>query len=167
MRSALLAGIVACVLCLQPAAAQTPATDATLSHSALKGLTFKASTIIANLVIMSGAAGNVVGGVGLTAFVTAASWAVYTVNDYLWDSYAPPPADRSFDAADTAWRTTKKFLTYKPTVIVMGWAAIYAYTGSATTMLVFGTASTLSKTALFYVNNFAWDYYDWYTSPRK
>jgi uncharacterized membrane protein len=149
------------------AAAASPS-DVSMSHSALKAATFKVGTIVTNLGLLSAATGGVVAGTVLTAIDTAASMVVYTANDYLWDSYDPPPVkqavDQSLDKADEAWRTTRKFLTFKPAVIAISWGLIYAYTGSATTMMVFGTASTLTKSALFYINNFAWDAYDWRTA---
>jgi uncharacterized membrane protein len=38
---------------------------------------------------------------------------------------------------------------------------VYAYTGSVVTAAVAGTAAVLVNSAVFYVNNMAWDYYDW------
>ncbi len=175
MRPALLAAVLASGLSMTPAVAQTapapgvtPTKDASLSHSALKATTFKAGTVIANLSILSYAAGGMVGGVALTAFMTASSWVIYTLNDYAWDSYAPPmkqDADGSFDASSDVWRNTKKYLTYKPVVASLKLASVYVYTASAPVALVFGTASVLTNTAVFYVNNVAWDFYDWYAGP--
>ena len=31
-------------------------------------------------------------------------------------------------------------------------------------MTVFGTASVLTNTAVFYANNMAWDWYNWYST---
>jgi uncharacterized membrane protein len=147
-----------------PSAAQSEA--ASLSHSALKATTFKVGTAVVNLTLLSYAAGGLAGGAALTTFVTAGSWAIFTVNDYLWDSYAPAPVKQntaqSFDATSDVWRNTGKYLTYKPVVVSMKLAALYLYTGSASVALVFGTASAAVNTAVFYGNNMAWDYYDWY-----
>ncbi len=41
---------------------------------------------------------------------------------------------------------------------------LYLYTASASVALVFGTATVVANTAVFYANNLAWDYYDWYRS---
>ncbi len=145
-----------------------PPSDASLSHSALKATTYKIATATTNLALFSAATGALTGGTLLTVLDTVASATVFTINDYLWDSYDPPPvkqaAEETFDKTQDAWRNTKKFLTYKPTVAAITWGMIYLYTGSATTMLVAGTASSLSKTALFYLNNFAWDAYDWHAA---
>lgn len=149
-------------------AAPAGSTGASLSHSALKATTFKVAATITGWFIYSAAAGGVAGGTALTAFTTVGSWLLYTGNDYLWDTYAPPPArqvpGQSFDKAEDAWRTTKKFLTYTPAVMTLAWGSIYVYTGSAATMLTFGAAMTVVKTSVFYANNIAWDYYDWYVS---
>jgi uncharacterized membrane protein len=182
-RPIFLAAFMAGGLAMGPAVAQTvplpqpnasvapqaaPRGDASLSHSALKATTYKVATATTNLALFSAATGALAGGTLLTVLDTAASAVVFTVNDYLWDSYDPPPvkqaADQSFNKAEDAWRTTRKFLTYKPTIAAITWGMIYVYTGSATTMLVAGTASSLSKTALFYLNNFAWDAYDWHAA---
>ena len=169
MRPAFHAAVLASFMSITPALAQTAAptaaTDASLRHSALKATTFKIGTIIAGLTILSLAAGDVFGGVALTVFNTAAGWALYTANDYIWDTYAPPPAklaaEQSFDATSDVWRTTGKFLTYKPVAAAIKFTSLYVYTGSVATTLVFGTVSTLTNTAVFYVNNLAWDFYDW------
>jgi uncharacterized membrane protein len=147
-------------------AAQVP--DASLGRSALKATTFKVGTTVTNLVVLTLAAGGLGGGAILTGVITASSWALYTLNDYVWDSFEPPPtkqtADQSFDATAEMWMTTKKFLTYKPVIASVKLASIYAYTGSPSTTLVFGTASILTNTVVFYANNVAWDWYDWYAA---
>jgi len=173
MRRIMLVAAVAGGLSTNPAMAQStmpvPAAHsdaASISHSALKATTFKVGTAAVNLTMLSYAAGGLVGGAALTTFVTATSWAIFTVNDYLWDSYAPSPvkqnAGQSFDASADVWRNTGKYLTYKPVVVSVKLAALYLYTGSASVALVFGTASAVANTAVFYGNNMAWDYYDWY-----
>lgn len=174
MRAALLAACVAGCASIAPALAQSvpvpaAASEASLSHSAMKATTFKLGTIVTNLSILSVAAGGLVGGAALTAFMTVTSWAIYTANDYAWDTYSPPPAkqdaSQSFDAGSDVWRNTGKYLTYKPVIASIKLASLYVYTGSPAIMLVFGTASVLTNTAVFYANNVAWDYYDWYAAP--
>ena len=64
--------------------------ESSLGHSALKATTFKVGSTIVNLVLLSRAADGIVGGAALTAFMTVSSWAIYTANDYLWDSYSFP-----------------------------------------------------------------------------
>jgi uncharacterized membrane protein len=146
--------------------ATAPANNASLKHSALKATTFKVGSSATNLAILSYATGNVIGGAALTAFMLGSSWVIYTANDYLWDSYAPPPTrltdSQAFDATADVWRNTGKFLTYKPMIASIKLAALYVYTGSAAVTAVFGTASILTNTAVFYVNNVAWDFYDWH-----
>ena len=42
--------------------------------------------------------------------------------------------------------------------------SIYAYTGSRSVALIYGTATIMTNTVVFYANNLAWDYYDWRAS---
>lgn len=143
--------------------------EAWLSRSALKALTYKAATTATNLTVLTVATGGVAAGAALTVFGAAASLAIYAVNDYSWDRNAappPPPAPeeaQSFDATDEFWRTTRKFLTYKAStswIKAIKLAAVYAYTGvMATTLAAVGTA-TVVNAGFFYVNNFAWDYFN-------
>jgi uncharacterized membrane protein len=152
-----------------PAASATAATaapqDASLSHSAMKATTYKVGTTAVNYAILSYAAGGAAGGALLAGIAFGASWALYTVNDYLWDRYDPPPvkqaAGDAFDPQVDAWRNTKKFLTYKPFIAAVKYASVYVYTRSVMTTVVAGSATVLANTAVFYFNNFAWDYYDW------
>jgi hypothetical protein len=144
-----------------------PAGNASALLSATKATTYKIGTALTNLLIL-GAGTGVVGGVVLTAFVTTESWLVYGVNDYLWDTYAPKPAPRpdgSFDAAESAWRSTEKWLTYKPVVAAAKFGAIYVWTGSVPIMLTLGTATILANTGVFYANSMGWDLYEWWTTP--
>ncbi len=150
----------------RPATATTAAPqDASLTHSAMKATTYKVGTTAVNYTILSYAAGGAAGGALLAAIAFGASWALYTVNDYLWDRYDPPPAKQTageaFDPKATAWRDTKKFLTYKPVIAAVKYASVYVYTRSVMTTLVAGSATVVANTAVFYFNNFAWDYYDW------
>jgi uncharacterized membrane protein len=165
--------IVLAWLAASPALAQSeaasgaaPANGASLTHSALKATTFKVGSTATNIAVLSYAAGGIAGGAVLTTFMLASSWALYTANDYLWDSYAPPATKQSeseeFDAGADVWRNTGKFLTYKPVIASIKLGALYVYTGSAAIAATFGTASILTNTAVFYVNNVAWDLYDWY-----
>jgi uncharacterized membrane protein len=142
---------------------------ASLSHSAVKATTFKVATVVTNLAIFSAGTGSVVGGTLLTAFNVSKSWALFTANDYAWDTWFPSNANKDagkeFNVKDSFWRTTGKFLTYKPVDTAVKFASIYLYTGSAAVMLVYGTASAVMNTGVFYANDVAWDYYEWWTSP--
>lgn len=149
------------------AAAAAPAGSASLTHSALKAITYKTATTAANVGIYSIASGSFAFGSALTAFGTAASLAIYTLNDYLWDKHTPPPAKtepgQSFDLKNEFWRTTEKFSTWSATVLwIKGIkaASLYAYTRSTTTTVVAVSAATVVIAGLFYANNFAWDYYN-------
>jgi hypothetical protein len=88
----------------------------------------------------------------LTAFNVTRSWLLYTANDYAWDTYAPLPKPtgpvESFDAKASAWRTTEKFLTYKPVDTAVKFASIYLWTGSLPAMVVLGTASSVANTIM-------------------
>ncbi len=178
-RIALIAAVVAMFLPFQPAAAQSPpdaaappetapVVTATLSHSLLKAITYKIGTTAVNVTVLSIAAGGVAAGAALTVFGTAASMAVYAVNDYTWDTHAPPPPPKpeegqSFNLSDEFWRITKKFATYQPGVLwikAIKAASVYAYTTSATTTMAAISATTAINAGVFYANNFAWDYYD-------
>ncbi len=175
LRHALIMFSLAGIPAAMPALAQSdlpgaaPGNNASLTHSALKATTFKVGSTATNLAILSYAAGGIVGGAALTTFMLGASLVLYTANDYAWDSYAPPPTkqteQQAFDATADVWRNTGKFVTYKPMIASIKLAALYAYTGSAGVTAVFGTASIFTNTVVFYANNMAWDFYDWYAAP--
>ena len=147
------------------------ASSGSVSHSVLKAITYKVTTTTVGLTIYSVAAGGVAAGAALEAFGLVASMAVYTANDYLWTSNVPPPVkqdnSQSLNASDEFWKTTKKYLTYRVSTIwikAIKMAALYAYTGSAATTLVAGSAASLLAAGVFYANNMAWDYYDFDTA---
>ena len=193
MPPALFAAFMAMWLILSPAAAQTmpppgappaaapaetgspdaaKASSGSVSHSVLKAITYKVTTTTVGLTIYSVAAGGVAAGAALEAFGLVASMAVYTANDYLWTSNVPPPVkqdeSQSLNVKDEFWKTTKKYLTYRVSTIwikAIKMAALYAYTGSAATTLVAGSAASLLAAGVFYANNMAWDYYDFDTAP--
>jgi uncharacterized membrane protein len=153
----------------EDAPAKAPGSDASLTHAAAKATTFKMGAFAVNMVVFSAGTGSVVGGTLLTIFNVSKSWGLFTANDYLWDRYFPTEANKdsgqSFDAKASFWRNTGKFLTYKPVDTIIKFASIYLYTGSAAVMLVYGSASSILNTGVFYGNNFAWDLYDWWSSP--
>lgn len=110
-------------------------------------------------------------GLILTTLNTTKSWLIYTANDYTWDALLPPVTFSSesgaFDMSRSLWRTTGKVLTYRPIDTAIKFALIYLYTESTTIMLISGTASSAASTAVFYLNNFAWDLYDWSQRTRR
>ena len=153
-----------------PNAAQ--ASDASLTHSVLKAITYKTATTAANVTIFSVAAGGMVAGAALTAFGLAASTVVYAVNDYAWTSQLPSPkkheGSQTFDTKDEFWRTTEKFLTFKAATLwikAIKAGSLYAYTASSTATIVAISAATAVNAGIFYANNFAWDYYDSFMLP--
>ena len=102
----------------------------------------------------------------LIAISTVGTYAIYIGNEYFWDKNAPAaaaPSDGGFDAAESAWRNTLKYLTLKPAGMAFNWAMLYAYTGSLTTMAVVGSANSLTGPITFYLNNMGWDWYEWST----
>ncbi len=56
-------------------------------------------------------------------------------------------------------------MTGKPVVASIKIAAVYVYTGSVVTALVYGTAATAGASVIFFVNNVAWDFYDQMAAP--
>lgn len=148
-----------------------PPATGSLTHSAFKATTFKIAAFVSNLAIFSYGTGGLVGGGILTVFNVSKSWGLFTANDYLWDKYFPSDKNqdfsKAFDAKQSFWRTTGKFLTYKPVDTAIKFASIYLYTGSAAVMLVYGTASAVTNTGVFYVNDFAWNLYDWSQAPAS
>jgi uncharacterized membrane protein len=150
---------------------ELPTDHGSLTHSATKATTFKIATIVSNLAIFSYGTGGIVGGGILTAFNVSKSWGLFTANDYLWDKYFPADKNQdsgqAFDTKASFWRTSGKFLTYKPVDTAIKFASIYLYTGSAAVMLVYGTASSVVNTGVFYVNDFAWNLYDWSQAPAS
>ena len=154
-----------------PPTAEQAKAPGTLTHSAAKATTFKVATVVTNLAIFSVGTGSIVGGGLLTAFNVSKSWLLFTANDYAWDTYLPTQSNtdsgQAFDVKQSFWRTTGKFLTYKPVDTAIKFASIYLYTASAATMIVYGTASSVVNTGVFYVNDFAWNVYDWWNSPAQ
>jgi uncharacterized membrane protein len=153
-----------------PAQNSIPASKASFAHSGLKTVTYEVGNTLNNFLFLTAGVGGLAGGLLLTTFNTMQSWTVYTTNDYFWERLYPrePSKDGtgSFDVQQSAWRTTLKYMTGKPVVASIKIAAIYLYTGSAATALVFGTAATAGASVVFFVNNFAWDFYDQTAAPR-
>jgi uncharacterized membrane protein len=139
--------------------------DVSLTHSAEKAMTFNIAVVLSNFVTFSAGTGSLIGGGILTAVNVTKSLLLYTANDYAWDTYFPVETsqeeNKEFDATQSVWRTTEKFLTYKPISVAIKFASIFLYTGSIPVMIIYGTASESASTGIFFLNNFAWDAYDW------
>ncbi|GEM_PF-1561473 len=144
---------------------QHASVEASLSRAALRGLTLKALSAGKKIAIYYAGTGSLYDTGLLVAISTIGTYAIYVGNEYWWDTYTPavaPSPDGKFDATESAWRTTFKYLTLKPTAMAFNWAILYAYTGSVATMVVVGSANSLTGPISFYLNNMGWDWYDWY-----
>ncbi len=152
-----------------PALDGTSGPKPSFAHSGLKTVTYEIGNTLNNFAFLTVGAGGLTGGVLLTAFNTLQSWTVYTTNDYLWERLYPratsKDASASFDVKQSFWHTSLKYMTGKPVVASIKLAAVYVYTGSAVTALVYGTAATAGASVIFFVNNLAWDFYDQMAAP--
>jgi uncharacterized membrane protein len=152
-----------------PTPGTAPAATASFARSGMRTFTYEIGNALDNFVILSIGSGDLGGGVLLTAFNTLQSWTVYTTNDYLWEKYSPPKrftgAEDGFDANQSFWRTTFKYMTGKPVVASIKITALYVYTGSVATALGFGLAATAGASMIFFVNNMAWDYFSDRSAP--
>lgn len=140
---------------------------ATVSRSARKATTYKMGTVMINAGALTYALGPVGGGV-VTAITAVTSWSIYTANDYFWDKAYPPtpaPAGQGFDIKAEAWRTTLKYATFKPLVLLDKCTWLFLWTGSSQTALTWGMGIGASLTVWFYTNNLGWDLYEYYTAP--
>ena len=152
-----------------PALDGTSSTKASFAHSGMKTVTYEIGNTLNNFAFLTVGVGGLTGGVLLTAFNTLQSWTVYTTNDYLWEWLYPRTTSKdaaaSFDVKQSFWHTSLKYMTGKPVVASIKIAAVYVYTGSAVTALVYGTAATAGASVIFFVNNLAWDFYDQMAAP--
>lgn len=157
---------------LVPAAAAVApnAAEASLSHVALKGVTLKLTqglysfgvfTMLAGMGTMIGATMAVADGIG--------GYGIYVGNEYLWDLFYPNTNLRAnneeFGILSSLSRTTLKYITYKPTVTASHWGIIYTATGSMQTTVMAGSMLWFTLPLIYYVNNTAWDFYDWSVGP--
>jgi hypothetical protein len=142
------------------------AAQASIGHAALKGVTLKITqglysfgvfTVGVGVGTTLGAAMAVADGVG--------AYVVYVSNEYLWDTVHPNTNLRAnnegFGPLSSLSRTTLKYITYKPAVTAWHWALIYSVTGSLQTMVLAGSVLWFTLPLMFYVNDTAWNLYDW------
>jgi len=138
---------------------------ASVPHSAMRATTYKIGTTAMNIGLLSYAFGSVAGGGAVAVAAGISSWLIFTANDYLWDRYGPPLAqpvsNGQFDPKASTWRTTLKFLTYKPLSLAQKYFWVYVYSGSVATSFTWGSITAAANAAWFYVNDMAWDWYDW------
>jgi hypothetical protein len=140
-----------------PALDGTSSTKASFAHSGMKTVTYEIGNTLNNFAFLTVGVGGLTGGVLLTAFNTLQSWTVYTTNDYLWEWLYPRTTSKdaaaSFDVKQSFWHTSLKYMTGKPVVASIKIAAVYVYTGSVVTALVYGTAATAGASVIFFVNS--------------
>ncbi len=145
------------------------AEEASVGHAAMKDLTLKTTLAVASMALFYAGTGSLFASSMLATVVSGASYTVYVVNDYLWDRYSPDTNantnNQSLSATTNVNKKTAKFLTFKPAVMAADWGAIYLYTGSLTSMVTMGPAFSLMLPVVFYLNNTAWDWYDWRAAP--
>lgn len=154
-------------------AASERAASASLAHAAAKGVTLKIGTGLAAMAVFYAGTGSVAASSVLSTIIIGTSYTVFVANDYIWDHYFPntnvAANNQSFSTLSSLGRNTLKFLTFKPSVLLADWTAIYLYTGSWVATFAMGSAWSLVTPLVFYGNNVGWDWYDWWstTGPSK
>ena len=158
-------------VCIAPACSeaqtqsQTEIAPASLHHSLMKGLTYKALTITTNMLFLRAGTRSWIEAAILTSIYTGLSLSLFVINDYTWDIYNPVainPSTPDINILESAKRTTYKFLTYRITFTTLSTGILYLWTGSIKTTLTVGAALALTKAAMFYANDFAWDWSGWW-----
>ena len=136
-----------------------------MSHVLAKTVTVNAAAALVFMTIFGFGTGSLPGATVLTGGSLLASTVIYPVNEYLWDHFSPntnlSTNNKAFDTSASLWRTTYKYLSFKAGVVTSKFAWVYLYTGSVASTVTMGTASSLALPAIFYLNNTAWDWYDW------
>ena len=141
--------------------------QASLEHSIIKGLTYKAGTIVTNMLFLGPATGSWIDAAVLTGAFTCVAIVIYVSNDYLWDTFSPSKpiiANEEFDASESAMRMTMKMISYKTTVTLATSGILYLWTSSLPIVLAVGAGLAVAKLGVFAVNDMAWDWYDWHTA---
>jgi hypothetical protein len=166
------------LLCAAPTRAQTaasaPAVDASapkvaeasLGHAAVKGVTLKITQGLYSFGVFTVGVGV---GTALGATMAVAdgvgAYVIYIGNEYLWDTLRPNTNLRAnneaFGPLSSLSRTTLKYITFKPAVTTWHWGLIYAVTGSLQTMVLAGSVLWFTLPLMYYVNDTAWNFYDW------
>ncbi len=124
-------------------------------------------TITTNMLFLRAATSSWIDAGILTSIYTGLSLSLFVTNDYLWDVYNPMRLDvgtNRINFTESAKRTTLKFITYRTTFTAISAGILYTWTGSLKTTLTIGAALAITKAAMFYVNDFAWDWYTWWTT---
>ena len=155
-----------------PDAAQPPRTmEASVSHSALKGLTLKAMSISTTAVIFALGTGSAATGGVMAVMNGIAGYGIFVANDYIWDTYWPntnlASNNQNFQATTSLSRNTLKYLTLKPALTLLNVGVIYAFTDTLTATAATSVATIIALPMIFYVNNTLWDWYDWRSAPPE
>ena len=174
------AAVAACLLWPIPAWSQATAVSAitqpkveitapaSVHHVLAKTVTISLADAAVLFGVFSVGTGSLPAATVLTAGTMALSTVVYPVNEFLWDSYRPntnlSANNVAFDAKASLWRTTYKYVSFKVGIVTSKFAWIYLYTGSVASTLTMGGVSSVALPAIFYLNNTAWDWYDWSTA---
>lgn len=145
-------------------AAEIPA-PASARHVLAKTLTVEVGAAVAFMTIFGIGTGSLPAASVLTTGTLVIGAVAYPINEYLWDYYSPntnlPANNPTFDASNSLWRTTYKYLSFKVSILASKFGWLYLYTGSVVSTVTMGTASSLALPAVFYLNDTAWDWYDW------
>lgn len=151
-----------------PDAAVQQTAKPSVSHAFAKAMTLKAGAATLAGTIFYAATGNVVDTSVLLVLGNIGATGIYMANDYLWDHFSPntnlSANNEGFDAVGSAWRNTAKYLTFKPAMTAWSLGTTYLYTGSAATTVTVGSVGFFAFPVMFYANNMAWDWYDWYSA---
>ena len=145
------------------------AMNASLGHSALKGVTLKAISVTSSFFIFAAGTGSAATGGVMAAVNGVGSFLIYTGNDYAWDYLFPntnlSSNQQSFGMFSSLSRNTLKYLTLKPMLTVLNVGIIYAFTDTLAATVGTSAAAILLLPASFYMNNMLWDWYDWAHPP--
>jgi uncharacterized membrane protein len=144
------------------------AAPASITHVIAKTVTQQLAAGSVIMTIFSLGTGSLVGGGVLTVGLIAVASVWYPANEFLWDYYSPNTNLRvnneAFNTSSSLWRTTWKYLTFTTSTTTARVATIYAYTGSVYSTATMASATLLIMPLVFYANDTAWDWYDWYSS---
>jgi len=147
------------------------AVEASVSHSAAKGITLKAMSVTAGTVIYAIGTGSLAAGGLLSVINGAGSYVIYVTNEYLWDYYSPntnvSANNASFQTTSSLTRNTKKYLTFKPAVTVLNVGTIYWFSETLAATAGMSAGAIFMLPVVFYANNVLWDWYDWHGVPPE
>jgi uncharacterized membrane protein len=159
-----------CLAQASPTPAAPEAMNASLSHSAYKGLTLKAISVTTSFFIFAAGTGSATTGGLMAAINGVGSFLIFTGNDYGWDHFFPNTnlsTNGQFGMLSSLSRNTLKYLTLKPMLTALNVGIVYAFTDTLAATVGTSTAAILLLPGAFYVNNTLWDWYDWAHPPAQ